>query len=137
MTNEQRSKITFHPDAVIRLSELAQEIANGVRSFGPAEPPQTIPNELHPVVEIPASDIIGAVRSEQSAVNRLGEEVGRYWISKGLRVGWEVEGFDQVKQLARRFATLSPIKGLVSERFLLDEVFSWLRGMRRDSRETV
>jgi hypothetical protein len=128
MTNEQRSKITFHPDAVVRLSELAQEIVNGVRSFGPAEPPQTTPNELHPVVEIPASDIIGEVRSEQSAVNRLGEEVGRYWISKGLRVGWEAEGFDQVKQLARRFATLSPIKGLVSERFLLDEVFSWLRG---------
>jgi hypothetical protein len=128
MTDQQRSKVIFHPDAVSWFDELAQEILNSVGSFGRVEPNPRGPNEIHPVIEIPASDIIGEVKVEQSAVNRLGEEMGRYWDSKGLRVGWEGEKFEQIKEHARRFEMASPIKGHVSEAFPHDEVFNWLRG---------
>jgi len=128
MSDGQPSKIVFHPDAARRFDELAREILDSVGSYGRVEPPRRGPNEIHPVIEIPASDIIGEVRVEKSGVNRLGEETGRYWDSKGLLVGWEGESFEQIKKLAHRFEMASPIKGQVSAAFLLDEVFCWLRG---------
>jgi hypothetical protein len=93
---QEESKLQFHPDAVARFDQLAQEILQSVSSFGPAEPSPAVTSELHPVVEIPAGDIIGEIKVQRSAVNRLGDEVGRYWDSKGLRVGWEHEGFERI-----------------------------------------
>src|SRR6266478_5290511 len=128
MTAQGPSAIAFHPDAAARFNELGQELLSCVGSFGQAEPPVADPHEIHPVVEIPASDIIGEIKVVRSAVNLLGEEMGRYWHSKGLRVGWDGENFERIKKLARGFQKQSVIKGQVSEQFLLDEVFDWLRG---------
>jgi hypothetical protein len=119
--------IEFHPEAAARFNELAQEILRSVSSFRPATPPTSGASEIHPVVQIPESDIIGEVKVEQAAVNRLGEEVGRYWNSKGLRVGWEGQDFERIKGLARKIATTAPVKGRVSETFLCDQIFNWLR----------
>lgn len=128
MTDEQRSRVLFHPDAASRFNELAREILNSVGSYGCVESPRRGPDEIHPVIEIPASDIIGEMKVERSGVNRLGEETGRYWGSKGLLVGWEGESFERIKELAHRFEMASPINGQVSGAFLLDEVFNWMRG---------
>jgi hypothetical protein len=127
MTAQDPLAVTFHPDAAARFNEVAQEILHSVESFGPTKPPAPAPVKLHPVVEIPSSDIIGEIKIERSADNRLGEEMGRYWDSQGLRVGWEGDKFDRIKQLAHRFSETSSLKGKVSEGFLLNEVFQWLR----------
>lgn len=124
---QEELKLQFHPDAVARFDQLAQEILQSVSSFGPAEHSPAVTSEFHPVVEIPVEDIVGEIKVQRSAVNRLGDEVGRYWDSKGLRVGWEHEGFERIKELAGRFETAAPIKGQVSHTFLCDEVFNWLR----------
>jgi hypothetical protein len=124
---EETPKVQFHPDAAARFDELAQHILDSVKSFGPAHPPPSVKTEIHPVVEIPASDIIGEIKVDQSAVNLLGEEVARYWDANGFRVGWEGEEFGKIKELARKFAGVAPIKGQVSEAFLCNETFNWLR----------
>ena len=124
---EETPKVQFHPDAAARFNELAQYILDSVKLFGPAQSPPSVRTELHPVVEIPAWDIIGEVKVEQSAVNPIGEEVARYWDSNGSRVGWEGEEFGKIKELARKFAGATPIKGQVSETFLCNETFNWLR----------
>lgn len=124
---EETAKVQFHPDAAGRFNELAQEILRSVLSFGPFETAPSGAAEIHPVFQISASDVIGEIKVERSAINRLGEEVGRYWNSNGLRVGWEGDGFERIRQLARRFETAAPIKGQVSLTFLCNEVFNWLR----------
>jgi len=124
---EETGKLQFHPDAAARFNELAQELLQSVSSFGHFEPAPSGTGEIHPVVQIPASDIIGEIKVESTAINRLGEEVGRYWNSNGLRVGWEGEGFERIKELARKFAGATPVKGQVFETFLCNEVFDWLR----------
>jgi hypothetical protein len=124
---EETAEVQFHPDAAARFNELARDILQSVSSFGPFEPAPSGTSQLHPVAEIPASDIIGEIKIEKTAINRLGEEVGRYWNSKGLRVGWEGDGFERIKELARKFAGATPVKGQVSETFLCNEVFIWLR----------
>jgi hypothetical protein len=128
MTDEKPAKVVFHADAIARFNELAQELFSCVGSFGQAAPPPAAPHEIHPVIEIPASDIIEEIKVVRSAVNGLGEETGRYWESKGLLVGWEGDNFERIKKLARGFEKQSAIKGQISEEFLVDEVFNWLRG---------
>jgi len=127
-------EVQFHPDAAARFNELAQEILQSVASFGPIEPGPSGTGQVHPVAEIPASDIIGEIKVQKSAINGFGEEVGRYWDSKGLKVGWEGEEFERVKVLARKFASASPIRGQVSETFLSNEVFNWLRATLEQER---
>jgi hypothetical protein len=107
---EETAKLQFHPDAAARFNELAQELLQSVSSFGPFEPAPSGTGEIHPVVQIPASDIIGEIRVESTAINGLGEEVGRYWNSNGLRVGWEGEGFERTKELAPNLPVRSPSK---------------------------
>jgi len=119
--------VEFHAEAVARFSSLAKEVLNSVRSFGSVAPPNSGGAEIHPVAHISAADIIGEVEVRESSFNGLGVEVGRYWNSKGLRVGWEGPEFDAVKNLALRFGNATPIKGRVSDSFLIDEVFKWLR----------
>lgn len=57
----------------------------------------------------------------------MGGERARYWESSGLRVGWEDADFEKIKELARQIARVAPIRGRVSDEFMLDEVFAWLR----------
>jgi hypothetical protein len=46
MTDEQRSKILFHPDAASRFNERAREILNGVGSFERVEPLSVAPTKF-------------------------------------------------------------------------------------------
>lgn len=126
MNTSQTFKVKFHAEAAARIAELAKEVLSSVRSFGPIEPPPSAGAEIHPVAHIGPDEIIGETKVRQSSFNGLGTEVGRYWISKGMRVGWEGREFEAIKDLAIRLGSLTSIKGRVSESFLLDEVFAWL-----------
>jgi hypothetical protein len=127
MDAEEQFKVEFHQEAVARFNELAQVILNNVSSPGPVPPPDNRPSNLHPVINISEADIIGEVKLQRSVVNLLGEEAGRYWESNGLLVGWEGEKFEEIRNLARKFESATPIKGYVSHSFLVDEIFEWLR----------
>jgi hypothetical protein len=120
-------KVEFHPEAGARFTELAQEVMKSVRSFGSVENPPTGGAEIHPVANIAADQVIGEIKVIESSVNALGEETGRYWTSNGLRVGWQGPEFEAIKDLALRFGNTKPIKGRVSNSFLLDEIFKWLK----------
>jgi hypothetical protein len=120
-------KVEFHSDAATRFSQLAQEVLKCVHSFERVDTPPTRGAEIHPVASLTADDIIGEVMVQESSFNGLGEETGRYWNSKGLRVGWEGREFEAIKDLVLRFGNAAPIKNRVSSRFLLDEIFKWLR----------
>ncbi len=137
MNAPEQLKVEFHEEAAARFNELSREILSCVESFGRIEAPINRPTEIHPVVNLSASDIIGEIAVQRSSVNMLGEEVGRYWDSKGLRVGWEGQKFEELSQLARRVEATDPIKGRVSHDFIFDEIFKWLRetleGQRTDS----
>jgi len=126
VNTSQTFKVKFHAEAAARIAELAKEVLSSVRSFGPIEPPPSAGAEIHPVAHIGPDEIIGEIKVRQSSFNGLGTEVGRYWISKGMRVGWEGREFEAIKDLAIRLGSLTSIKGRVSESFLLDEVFAWL-----------
>ena len=126
MNTSQTFKVKFHAEAAARIAELAKEVLSSVRSFGPIDPPPSAGAEIHPVAHIGPDEIIGEIKVRQSSFNGLGTEVGRYWISKGMRVGWEGREFEAIKDLAIRLGSLTSIKGRVSESFLLDEVFAWL-----------
>jgi hypothetical protein len=125
--DQEETKIAFHPDAVARFAELAQAQLKSVKSFGGVETISIPQMEIHPVATITSDEINGEIKVVQSAFNGLGEEQGRYWTSKGLRVGWEGSDFEAIKDLASKMANASPIKGLVSTKFVLDEVFRWLK----------
>ena len=126
MKNQERFKVEFHPHAEARFIELAQEALKSVRSFGSARSSSSGTAEIHPVANITADDVIGEIRVVESSSNLLLEERGRYWTSNGLRVGWEGPEFDAIKDLVRKFENATPIKGRVSNRFLLDETLNWL-----------
>jgi hypothetical protein len=127
MTSEEASGLQFHPDAAARFNSLGQEFLGCVKAFGRADPPAIRPTGIHPVIEINEADIIGEINVKQSYVNLLGEEQARFWDSQGLRVGWDNQDFERIKQLARQLARTAPIADRVSEEFMLDEVFRWLR----------
>jgi hypothetical protein len=120
-------KVEFHPDAAARFSQLAQEVLKCVRSFERVETQPTRGAEIHPVASLTVDDIIGEIIIQESSFNGVGDETGRYWNSKGLRVGWQGREFEAIKDLVLRFGNAAPIKGRVSARFLLDEIFKWLR----------
>lgn len=127
MKIQEPFKVEFHSDAATRFSQLAQEVLKCVHSFERVDTPPTRGAEIHPVASLTADDIIGEVMVQESSFNGLGEETGRYWNSKGLRVGWEGREFEAIKDLVLRFGNAAPIKNRVSSRFLLDEIFKWLR----------
>src|SRR5271155_5318862 len=104
MNTQEPLKVEFHPEAAIRFNELAREILNRVESFGRVVPPPNRTTEIHPVVNLGATDIIGEIIVHRSLVNRLGEETGRCWESRGLVVGWDGEKFEEITGLARKFA---------------------------------
>src|SRR5271156_2970068 len=107
MSHDEPFSVQFHPDAVTRFHELADEILGSVSSFGHVEPPHNRPTHLHPVVELTQADFIGEITVQRSSVNLMGEERGRYWDSKGLRVGWEEADFEKIKELARRIGRVA------------------------------
>jgi hypothetical protein len=120
--------VRFHPDAAERFNEIAQGIISRVGSFGPTVTPPQRPSMIHPVAQISPEDIVGQITFQQSSVNIFGEEMGRYWSSNGMRVGWEGAEFEEIRELARRFEKVDQLKGRVSHEFLMDEIYGWLRG---------
>jgi hypothetical protein len=127
MNSDETVRIEFHEQAAARLSELAQDLLTRVGSFGRIEAETPVGADLHPVAQLTESDLLGPVGIQRHSVNELGEETGRYWESGGYRVGWEGEGFESIKALATKFESSNPLRGRVSGRFLLDEIFTWLR----------
>ena len=127
MKTQEPFKVEFHADAAVRFAELAQELVKSIRSFGSVEAPPTCVAGIHPVADIAADQVIGEIDVIHFSSNGLGEETGRYWTSNGLRVGWEGPEFGAIKDLVQRLENSQPIKGRVSNRFLLDETFRWLR----------
>lgn len=120
-------KVEFHPEAAARFAELAQEVLKSIKSFGSVGTPPSGGAEIHPVANIAADQVIGEIKVVESSFNALREETGRYWTSNGLRVGWEGREFNAIKNLVLRFGNATPIKGRVSNSFLLDEIFKWLK----------
>lgn len=127
MKSNEPIKIEFHEQAAERFTELAQSVLTKVGSFGRVQPPMRSRTELHPVANFSEKDVIGPITWNPRSVNGLGQETGRYWESGAIRVGWEGEGYEAIKSLASRFESSNPLKGRVSSRFVLDEVFAWLR----------
>jgi Apea-like HEPN len=119
--------IQFHEKAATRFNELAQELLTKVRTFPSAEVRPTRASLLHPVAQLSEKDISGTIARKQRSVNGFGEETGRYWDSRTGRVGYEGEEYAAVKDLAARLEQSGPLKDRVSLRFLLDELFTWLR----------
>jgi hypothetical protein len=119
-------KVEFHSEAAARFTELALKLLKSISSFGSIERPATGGAEIHPVGHIMA-DQVTEIAVVECSFNSLGEEAGRYWMSNGLRVGWEGREFDAIKDLVLRFGNARPIKGRVSNSFLLEEVFKWLK----------
>lgn len=117
----------FHEQATARFTELAQDVLAKVGLFGQVQPVTSRPTGIHPVAQFTEKDIIGPVNWKDASVNGLGQETGRFWESGGYRVGWAGKEYEAVKSLAARLENTSPLKGLVSSQFVLDEVFVWLR----------
>ena len=122
---EDPYKVEFHPDAATRFAEMAQEVLIDIRSFPPVQSQQALAPEIRPAFQINSQDIIGAIDVEQTSVNMLGEQTGHYWVSQGLRVGWDGAAFEKIKALAVNFEKAA--KGRVSYQFLLKHTIKWLR----------
>jgi len=127
MKSNEPIKIEFHEQAAARITKLAQSVLSKVGTFGRIHSQTGGRTELHPVANFSDKGEIGPISWNPGSVNGLGLETGRYWESGGMRVGWEGEGYEAVKSLASRFENSDPLKGRVSSRFVLDEVFAWLR----------
>jgi hypothetical protein len=127
MEPEERFEVKFPSDARTRFNEIAHGLVDEIKSFGEQEPPQRRNSKIHPVARIQAEDIIGPVVVHQASTDRYGNEIGRCWISNGLKVGLEGPEYERLSQLVRKLAGVKPIRGHVSEKFLLDEVFDWLQ----------
>jgi hypothetical protein len=91
--------------------------------------------KIHPIANLGADDFIGEISVQRSSVNMLGEEIGRFWESNGLLVGWDGAEFEELRNLARKFEDAPPIRGRASHEFLLDEIFQWLRETLEAKRE--
>ncbi len=120
-------QVEFHEQAAERFSQLAQDLLSRVRTFGGVERPHPQNSEIHPVATITEQDVKD-VTIQESLVNLVGEEGGRFWESGGYRVGWQGADFEAIKQLASKLENSTPLKGRVSTSFVLAEVFAWLRG---------
>ncbi len=119
-------QIMFHEQAATRFNELAQELLTKAARLGP------VPTELkgatspRPVVRIDEQDLIGKPEWKGRSVNGYGDETGRHWDSSSGCVGYEGDTYLAVKELASRLAKAAPLKGKVSEDFLLGELSTWL-----------
>ncbi len=119
--------IEFHENAAARFNELAQELLTKVRAFPAVEPRSNGASLIHPMAQLSEKDVSGVIAWKQSSVNGFGEETGRYWDSSTGRMGYEAEEYAAVRNLAARLEQSEPLKDRVSLRFLLDELFTWLR----------
>jgi hypothetical protein len=129
--------VSFHPGAQSSFSAVAGELLTEVRVYPVATPDPGNRFDIHPVAAFDRQNIIGEVTSTPMLVDSVGTETGRFWDSRGQRLGWTGESFQKMKRLAERIADSQALRGRVSEGFILDEVFSWLcqtlEGKRSDT----
>jgi hypothetical protein len=127
--------IEFHENAAARFNELAQGLLAKARTFPPVQPRLSARTLIHPVARLNESDVLGTVAWKQRSLNGLGEETGHYWETSNGRVGYETDGYTAAKDLATRLEQTSPLKNRVSLRFLLDQLFMWLRETLESKRD--
>ncbi len=118
--------ITFHPGAQSSFAAAAEELLKEVKSYASEQPPIRRGFDIHPRVVLTEADIIGDPKIVDREVNGLGEETGRFWNFNGQRFGWIGESYQRLKRLAEKIAKSKEIQNLVSESFILDEIFTWL-----------
>jgi len=125
--DQDAAKFQFHPDAASRFTELGNEILGSIRSYGPfVRPPvPTRKAEIHPVFNITSEHVIGPIKVEERGANLLGEETSYFWNSRGLRVGWDGDEFQEILKLVKKIESSEPLRGRVSRKFLLDETLAW------------
>jgi hypothetical protein len=126
-SKESTIEIKFHSGAAERYQQLADSLLATVQTYGRIEEPSISKAKIYPVMHLSEKDIIGPIKMQEHAVNGMGHEAGRFWNSGGHRVGWEGEKFEAIKQFVSKLASSNELKGKASERFLVDEVFKWLR----------
>lgn len=117
--------VEFHIKAKESFAAHAEEIKQEVKAYALVNP-RNSSFEIHPSDVINASDIIGIPQITDREVDGTGTETGRFWMSGGHRVGWKGNSFQKIKQLAQRMNDSKELRDLVSESFVLDQVFFWL-----------
>jgi hypothetical protein len=130
----KQSTIKINDEATSRFAEVAEGILKEIGSFGPIDSRPARHTEIHPIAHFTSDDIIGEISVQHHSVNGYGEETGRFWNSNGLRVGWQGEEFAAIKDLVSKFEQNGSLKGRVSKKFLLNEIFKWLRETLERSR---
>src|ERR1700723_3298589 len=115
----------FHPGAQNSYAATADDLLREVQAF--PSPPRALAQggkfKIHPSAVIGPGQMIGPVRINAVEVDAIGNETGRFWDSADQRVGWTGEAFQKMKRLADKIANSKELRGLVSESFILDEIF--------------
>ena len=119
-------EIRFHEQAAARFNEMAQELLTKAVRLEPVPTRPEGASALYPVVRIGEQDINGKLKWNGRSINGYGDETGRHWDTSSGRMGYEGDVYLAVKELASRLAKAAPIKGKVSEEFLLREVIVWI-----------
>jgi hypothetical protein len=119
----------FHPGALSSFSATADELLREIQMYPiPASGPDYVKHfDVQPALIIRPEDIIGPVEFTAKQVDANGNETGRFWDSSGQRVGWTGEAFQKMRRLADKMANSKELRGLVTESFILDQLFNWLR----------
>jgi hypothetical protein len=132
--------VEFDPRHLEALNLQAQELLNEVRIMDAPPPrPTTAPtNPVHPVFTFTAEHIIGNPTFFERVTTIDGEERARFWTVGGRRIGWAEESHRKIRVLASGLASKGPLKGIVSFKFVLEEIFTWLRDtLEKKSTDTL
>ena len=119
----------FHPEAAKALEAKAEDILREAKVQSPApQKVRTSPaNPIHPVSSFTTEDMIGPLTWSTKEVDGVGTETGRFWEANGRSVGWNGEAYQSAVKLALRFSKDRNLQGEVSQSFVLEELFIWLR----------
>ena len=119
--------IEFHPNAKAAFATAAEDLLRSVKAYPETEQHVGKKFNIHPKVVVPEGEIIGTPQITERSVDRTGTEVGRFWSGSNGRFGWAGDDYQQLKRFAERIARSTDLDGLVSEEFILDQAFAWLR----------
>ena len=120
---------SFHPGALSSFSTVANELLKEIQIYptSTSAPDFVKRFDIQPAHVIRPEDIIGPVEFTPKEIDSNGNETGRFWDSDGQLAGWKGEAFLKMKRLAEKIANSKELRGLVSDSFVLDQVFRWLR----------
>lgn len=118
--------LKLHPEAESAYGDLVAEISKNVKAR-PNQTSPSAPSQIFPVAKFNPADIIGPMKWVQQVTDGYHQEIGRFWPSGNAMIGWDGDDFKRAKGLASRLAKEKPYKGLLGEKFILDELFGWMR----------